>query len=78
MQLMIFVNLLFLFSLICGEKSDDHEDSNDLPPENTTSKLSSEILLSSMKCTESGRSYGAGIRTRMGSATLKFIRLKLY
>ena len=55
MQLMIFVNLLFLFSFICGDKSDDHEDSNEILPENTTSKSSSEIPLSSMKCTESGR-----------------------
>jgi hypothetical protein len=55
MRLFIVLNLLVFILVIHSDDIDHHQDSNDIVQEDSISKSSSEISLSSMKCTESGR-----------------------
>jgi len=55
MRLFIVLNLLVFILVIYSEDIVHHQDSNDIVQDDSISKSSSEISLSSMKCTESGR-----------------------
>ncbi len=55
MQLFMFLNVVVLFLVTYSKDIDNDTDSYDILHEDSKSKSSSEILLSSLKCTESGR-----------------------